>query len=81
MRREHRHRIATEIRTSHRHNMRLPAFDKLPQMRTEFVVGVGGYMVEFVHSNQAAVKCFHAKLIHCKTESGVRANQNPIFAV
>lgn len=45
-------------------------------MIAEFIVGVGGNMVEFVYGNQAAIERFYPKLVYCEAKGGVGANQH-----
>ncbi len=44
-------------------------------------IGIGGDVMELVHSNQAVIEGFHSKLLHRKTEGGMGADQCLVSAL
>lgn len=53
---------------------------ELTKVLTEFVVGIGGHVVELVHCDQPVVEFLDAVLVHSEAERGVGTNQHLVVA-
>src|SRR5581483_1136234 len=81
LRGEHGFRVAPKVRAGHGDYMHTVAGDELPEVSAELVVGVGGNVMELVHSNQPAVELLDAELINGEAEGCVGADQHPVGAI
>ena len=60
--------------------MAFVAGDKGAELRAEFVVRIGGYVMEFIDSEQAAIEGFRPVLLNSKAEGGVSADEDAVVA-
>ena len=80
LRHQNRLGIAPEIAAGHRDDMRPIPRHEAAKMPTQFVVGIGADVVEFVDCNQAVVKCLDPEPFDRKAEGGVGADQHAVAA-
>ncbi|MNH87255.1 hypothetical protein D3C87_1322820 [compost metagenome] len=73
--------VSTEVGAGHGNQVHLVAVDERAQLASQFVVGVGGNVVELVDGYQAVVEGFEAQLFHGKAEGGMRADQHLVAAI